>query len=252
MTSDLAVGGRFEVSRVFARTFEAIGANFGTFLALGLALCVAPQATASILADALKLGYPAEQNLISIPANLIGVVLTGALIWASLAHFAGRPVDLGKCFAEGFANFGGLFGVSFITGLGTAAGLILLLIPGLIWMTGWAVAGPAKIADRTDASSAISRSWRLTRGHRWPIFGLILIVFVGFIVAVIVLGALLGLAQPLLPKGLTTDQVDNVVLTPVLLMFFQTFLAVGATAIYWELPSTKTGGSADSTAAIFD
>lgn len=57
-------------------------------------------------------------------------------------------------------------------------GFMLLLIPGLILMCLWSLVVPACVLERLGPLSSLSRSARLTKGYRWPVFGLILLTVI--------------------------------------------------------------------------
>jgi hypothetical protein len=252
MSVTLPETGRFQFGNVVSRTFNTIGANLGVFLGLGILLSFLPDAALALMRNALGWTSPAAQNLTNLPSNLVGIILTGAVISGSLASFAGRPVSFAGCLNDGLRNFGGLFVVGLLTGLGVIGGLILLIVPGLIWLTAWSVAGPAWVAERGGYTAAIGRSLRLTRGHRWPIFGLIVITFLMLLIIAMVFGALSVVIHPLLPQAWSPDALDEVVISPLLVMAFMIIVATGGAAIYYELPGTKAGAAAESVAATFD
>ncbi len=52
-------------------------------------------------------------------------------------------------------------------------GLFLFLIPTMIMMIGISVSVNVLIMEDVSAIESLKRSWRLTKGKRWPIFGLI-------------------------------------------------------------------------------
>jgi phosphoglycerol transferase MdoB-like AlkP superfamily enzyme len=52
-------------------------------------------------------------------------------------------------------------------------GTLLLIVPGLIAMAGFAVAAPVVAVEETAASRALLRSWELTRGRKRRAFALV-------------------------------------------------------------------------------
>ncbi len=52
-------------------------------------------------------------------------------------------------------------------------GLFLLLIPTIILMVGISVSINVFIMENASVIESLKRSWRLTKGRRWPIFGII-------------------------------------------------------------------------------
>lgn len=67
------------------------------------------------------------------------------------------------------------FWASFLSTLAIAAGLALLVVPGLLLLALWAVWMPAMAAERLSAVQALRRSWRLTRSQLATMLPLVLI-----------------------------------------------------------------------------
>ena len=73
-----------------------------------------------------------------------------------------------------------------------------MVVP-LILLTAWAAAVPAVTAERLGPIRALTRSWQLTSGKRWPLFGGFVVVFVALlscacVVSSISAGAVVGVA----------------------------------------------------------
>lgn len=62
--------------------------------------------------------------------------------------------------------------------LAIVAGTFLFIVPGLLIFTVWALAGPAAVMEGAGPGTALARSARLTRGHRWRILGVTLLIVV--------------------------------------------------------------------------
>jgi hypothetical protein len=75
------------------------------------------------------------------------------------------------------ARFPAFFWLGILSGLGIILGVILLVIPGVILMVRWSIAGPAVIATDGSAVEAMSYSWRETVGHFWPILAAFLTIW---------------------------------------------------------------------------
>jgi hypothetical protein len=88
-----------------------------------------------------------------------------------------RDFTLGDLFASASRVIWPLVAVGILFGLGVFVGLILLVIPGLILLTIWAVAVPATVVERPGIIEAFGRSRELVRGNGWPVFGILVILF---------------------------------------------------------------------------
>jgi hypothetical protein len=108
--------------------------------------------------------------------------------------------------------------VGVLASLGIVLGLVLLVVPGLVLATRWALLAPVVVVERSGVPAAFRRSRDLVRGNGWRVFG---IVFAYIVVQVLIevasvavsasavagsLAALLGsvLVEPLYAVALAT------------------------------------------------
>ncbi len=82
-----------------------------------------------------------------------------------------------------------IFGVSVVTGFGIVAGMLLLIIPGLILATRWFLSVPALFAEQAAVTESISSSWHITAPHAFVIFGLVIVILLPSLVATLFLFA---------------------------------------------------------------
>jgi uncharacterized membrane protein len=118
-----------------------------------------------------------------------------------------------------------------LAGLGIVLGLVLLIVPGLILMTWWALVIPVVVLEGSPAGAAFTRSRELVRGYGWNVFGVIvlaILVLLGFeIVLSIVLSPLDGWLQ-----SLVSNIVSGTLTTP--------FIALVLTLLYFRLHQAKS------------
>jgi hypothetical protein len=120
---------------------------------------------------------------------------------------------------------------------------LILLIPGLILYTMWFVGLPACLVERLGPWTSLRRSRELSGGHRWSIFGLVLLVF--FIPdngSPIIAGFLFGLWGP------TGSLIGNQIWSGI-------WGAIGGVVIavtYHDLRVIKEGVAMEQIAAVFD
>ena len=72
---------------------------------------------------------------------------------------------------------GPLIGAGILAGIGIGAGLVLLIVPGLILLTIWAVIAPAIVVERRAVFDAFGRSRQLVKDQGWPVFGTVVIAY---------------------------------------------------------------------------
>jgi len=90
-----------------------------------------------------------------------------------------RDASAGQLLQAATPVLGQLILVGIVAGIGIAIGFVLIVIPGLILATIWAVAAPVVVIERPGGLRALGRSRALVRGSGWQVFGVILFVVVG-------------------------------------------------------------------------
>ncbi len=245
----------FDLGRVIQRTFQVIGRNFATF---GIAAVILAGIPAFISAfgqgSALTNGEPGALAAILIGGalSLVGTyVLQAAIVYGTVNTFNGRTVSLGAAMGVGFRHFLPLLGLAILVGLCIGLGTILLIVPGLIIAVLWCVAAPALVVEKRSIFSSLQRSRDLTRGYRWPIFGLIVIYFIVYMIIFSAIGAL-GVAT----GGTFVDGSGvlafNLIVTPLSTIVVSIIGSAGVAAIYYELRTAKEGVGAEQMASVFD
>jgi hypothetical protein len=66
---------------------------------------------------------------------------------------------------------------SILAAIGITIGLALIIVPGLILITFWAVIVPCIVIGGTRPIASFGESWRTVRGHAWHVFGTLVLVF---------------------------------------------------------------------------
>lgn len=67
---------------------------------------------------------------------------------------------------------------SVLAALGIFAGLLLLIVPGIVLAVRWAIWTPALVLEERGPTSALGRSNQLVKGHSWTILAIVLITAV--------------------------------------------------------------------------
>jgi MFS family permease len=184
--ADQTVDGRdVSLGRIFSRAFGVMGHNPLVIFGIAFLFGALPQMIVSaLLATAMPpiggAGYMTGVVTIGIIGGVVGIALSalvqGAIAKATLAEDEGRKAEFGECVAIGLRYALPLILMGILTGLGVMLGMFLLLVPGIILMLMWAVAAPVIVAEKAGVIEAMSRSRDLTKGARWKIVGLFLVL----------------------------------------------------------------------------
>lgn len=163
-----STGGSFSVGEAISYGWRAYWKNVGPLIVLALIILAVNLFIVLIGSGVHGLAGRLVLQLISF---IVGIVLAMGLIRASLAVVEGRNPDVGLLFqTEGFGPY--LVAAVLVT-LGVAAGLILCLIPGIILAIMWHFFGYVILENpATTPIDAMRRSAEITRGYRWQLLGL--------------------------------------------------------------------------------
>jgi hypothetical protein len=122
-------------------------------------------------------------------------------------------------------------------------GFLLIIVPGFVLLTMWFVATPACVVERLGVGASMARSSALTQGHRWKIFGMMILVGVIESIAGVAVKAALGLTGN-----------AGLIMAGMLIWsgVWGAFHAVFAVATYHDLRVAKEGIDTEQIAAVFD
>jgi uncharacterized membrane protein len=245
--------GKLDIGRVISGTFSVIGRNFVAFSVLSLVLAGLPTAViAFIQASSLQAaetfsfssGYFTSVAYTALAGLITGAILQGALVYGTVQDMTGARPSIAECLANGLRAFLPLIGLSILLAIAIVCGFILLIVPGLMMACAWCVAVPALVADRSGVFGAFGRSAELTRGNRWRIFALFIIVWVIAIVIGMVIGAVAvalsfagGGLDPVALARSPAQIAGNLVSTTVTSLISSTGVAV----LYVELRRAREG-----------
>jgi hypothetical protein len=268
MTDTTTDSRRFEMGRVISGTFEVIGRNFVSLFLMALLLGGLPNLLVNLWSKPYVAGVTTGFELEMVGEAIAGAlvilvsafVLQAAIVHATITDLNGRRVALGDSLKAGLRNCLPLIGLAILSALGLAVGFMLLFVPGLILMVVWAVAVPAKVVEKVGVFDAFTRSRDLTRGRRWPIFGLfVLYAIAAWILSALVLAAFAPFA---LAKGPpTADTLDSfvsslgviqLVADPLIATVTTLVSTAGLATLYYELRRSREGVGPEALASVFD
>jgi uncharacterized membrane protein len=162
------VGGSFDVGRAVSYGWSAYWKNAGPLIVLALVVLVVNFAIS--LAGQNVSGL-APRIVLQLIGFVVGIVLAMGLIRASLAVVEGRTPEVSLLFqTDGFGNY---LIASILATIGVFFGILLCIIPGVILAIMWHFFGYVIVEDpATGPVDALRRSADITRGNRWQLFGL--------------------------------------------------------------------------------
>ncbi|MBB5745799.1 hypothetical protein [Brevundimonas variabilis] len=246
--------GRFDLGRVMERTFTVIGRNIVTFLLAAVILTGIPSVITVIGQGGMPFPTSRQGWLILATGwflSLLGAyLLQAAIVHVTVNALNNRTVTLRTALGIAIGKMLPLLGLGLLVFLATMLGMVLLIIPGIIVAVMLCVAGPVLVMEKRSILESFGRSRALTKGFRWPIFGLFVIYMV---VATAISGTVTGVS---VATGGAMDGSAN----PVVTLIFTPLIAVvqaiigsaGIAALYYELRTAKEGVGTDELAELFD
>jgi hypothetical protein len=178
-------GGDFRVGDVLNRAWQVFIRNILFFVGITLLVYLAiflPIGVFGVLLVLAGMGSDAwwliaigivVAALLFIVLNTIGQAV---LLFGTFQRLRGQPLRVGEALRRAFARFFPLVGLGILYSLGLMVGLLLLVIPGVVVFVMWTVAVPACVVEGYGPVASLSRSAELTKGFRWKVFALVLVL----------------------------------------------------------------------------
>jgi hypothetical protein len=168
--------------------------------------------------------------------------------WITARTLENRDAAPGEALREGLRFTLPVLIVQALFLLGMLAGMVLLVVPGVILALMWVLVTPALVVERLGITEAFGRSRALTKGHRGTLLGLLLAA-----TAIMVLGEWLifqltaGGKTFFVAAGMPINAYG---VAPLIGALTSPISMVATTAIYLRLRHGRHG-SADVTAEVF-
>lgn len=230
----------FRVGSVLRRALAIMVKHFVPFFAIG-ALASVPSTIYTW--DATLHPRTAQFWAITLMSMVMGALCQAMIVYATFQALRGRRVRAGESIVRGMQRFVPVVLTTLLTEVLISVGLVVLIVPGCIAMTAFAVALPACVVERLGPTASMTRSSELTERYRWPVFGILIIVLiVGLVAQAAIDGAL---DRP-------ATVVAHVVVSLVWSAVTTAFGAVLAALIYHDLRVIKEGIDLEQLAALFD
>jgi hypothetical protein len=237
--------GEFRLGNVFSLSWSVLSRNFLTFM-----LVTGVASLPGLLMG--QLSAPAQGNAFANPGTTIFLfllmIVLGTLSQAIVLHGAfqvmrGQPIDLAESARIGLRRFIPLVGLALSMALFLGLATALFVIPGLILYVMWFVATPVCVVEQLGPFRSLGRSRQLTKGHRWKILGLLLVILIPALVVAAIVG---GVTAVIL--GSTFGQIVNLLWSAI----WTAFLAIVLAVTYHDLRVAKEGVDTEQIAAVFE
>jgi hypothetical protein len=184
------MGRKLSVGETLSEVFEIYKANAGVLLPIAFWLYLGVAIVAGIAGDddstallfvSLILGF------------VVGLVYQGMVVSLVRDVQDGRrDLSAGELYRSVTPVLGTLIVASIVFGIAIGIGFVLLIVPGCILLTIWAVIAPAIVIEHRSAFDAAGRSRELVKGNGWPVFGTVIVAAIITAVVSTVLGAIGG------------------------------------------------------------
>ncbi|MEX2618050.1 MAG: hypothetical protein WD767_18330 [Alphaproteobacteria bacterium] len=246
----------FEIGAVIRRSFLVLFKNFGPFILLSL-IFMLPSQFPLLLASpepSVEAGgdvtVDAMVPLATFVVHFLSTsLLSATLVYGTIIQLRGGHATAMESVVKGLGLLLPVIGVSLLAGLITLAGMLLLIVPGILAFTVLWVAVPAAVVERPGIVASLRRSAELTDGYRWRVLGVIaVILLISAVIEMIVVGPLVATMNHEtagMPIGAT-------IILLIVQAFFAALSAVTIAVSYHDLRITKEGVGTEHIAAVFD
>lgn len=183
----------------------------------------------------------------------ISAFVQGMLTKATVAESEGRKAQFAECARAALAIALPLIGLSILLAIGVGVGFILLIVPGVMLYIAWSVAAPAFVEEREGIFAAFSRSNELTKGSRWKIFGILLVLMIAYYLLSL-LAAAVGFATVgnLDPDIMASAMPIGFLLTNLVIgLLVNVFWGTVQASLYVELREWKDGPAEEDLEQVF-
>jgi hypothetical protein len=166
---------------------------------------------------------------------IISAVLQAATMRAAALATIGDPVDVEASYRWGFKRFGSVLLVAVLVGIVVAIGFVLLVIPGIIFLTLLSVSIPALVIENRRGTDAMKRSWELASGNFWHVLG---VVVVAWLIAAVVSGIIGAIGGDNWVVSWIFNAIAQILVAP--------FSALVSVLLYLDLRARKEALTSDS------
>jgi uncharacterized membrane protein len=179
--------------------------------------------------------------LVFVLAMLVIVpLITGATTAAVSDIYLGNMVTAGSALSAAWRKAWTLLKTQFIVGLIVGVGILLIIVPGILWALSYALVAPVIMIEGTTSGSEVRRrSWELVRGNRGKVF---LILFALIVIQWLV-GVGIGIISVIGQFGFGASNITMIsqVLNGIVSILLTPMSAIAVTLLYYDFRIRKEG-----------
>jgi hypothetical protein len=222
---------------VLRNSFAIYGGNWRT-ISLTYAIAMLPIAMLhAVLLSAERVGLA---SIVSVVFMLSGMLM-GAVVTVIISDLClGLQPGVWRSYRRGFANAGKLIGTYLLAALISTGGLLLLLIPGIVWAIWYMFVVPVVVLEQSGGRAALRRSRALGKGCYLRNMGIVFLVALPLSLIIWLLAyAIASLVAPAIGSHTTSvmQGVEEILQTLVL----SPLLSIPGTLLYYDMRARKDG-----------
>jgi hypothetical protein len=183
-----------------------------------IALTMVPTFDGQPTPEQMRAVDPAQMMIFGVVLMVLGLVqglialplMNAAVIYAVAEKYLGREVTAGDALRKGLTKIAPLIGTAILMYLAVFGGLILLIIPGILFALWFGLSQHTVVLENLSGTRALSRSKELVRPNMGTFLMLGILVFV--------ISALAGAGSQMIPQKFVA-MIVNVLVTSAITLF---------------------------------
>jgi hypothetical protein len=188
-----------------------------------------------VLSTVLRTGGAGLGLLAELISLVAGMLFTGMVVGLVADVQDGkRDSSPGQLLSAVTPVLGQLIAVALVAGIGILIGFVLIIVPGLVLLTMWAVAAPVVVVEHPGGIRALGRSRELVSGNGWQVFGVIVVLDI----LVVIVALILEVAADSAGTGV------GIVVTVIVGVLAAPIPALASAVLYFDLRGGSSPGGA--------
>jgi hypothetical protein len=178
---------------------------------------------------------------------ILSILIQGAIAYAVFQVITGSRASLGESVARSASKIFALIALAIISTIIVSLGF-MLIVPGLVTMCMWYVSSPACVVERLGPIESLGRSGVLTKGYRWGVFGVMMLLFVmTWLIYLLFMFLMRVFVSDPFVRGMATP-----IVTSIAALIPNAFANVASAVTYYRLRMVKEDLTMENLADVFD